>query len=46
MKKKKQNDRDVFKYRWFVVKNGVLSYYIDRKVYYTHLNECMLAMGV
>ena len=32
MKKKRQSDSDVFRERWFVVKNGVLSYYRDRKV--------------
>ena len=32
MKKKRQSDSDVFRERLFVVKNGVLSYYRDRKV--------------
>ena len=31
-KKKLQTDSDVFNYRWFVVKDGVLSYYKDRNV--------------
>ena len=32
MKKKRQSESDVFRERWFVVKNGVLSYYRDKKV--------------
>ena len=31
-KKKRQSDSDVLRERWFVVKNGILSYYRDRKV--------------
>jgi hypothetical protein len=31
MKKKRQSESDVFRERWFVVKNGVLSYYRDKK---------------
>ena len=32
MKKKRQNDSDVLRDRWFVVKNGILSYFRDKKV--------------
>ena len=32
MKKKRQSESDVFRERWFVVKDGVLSYYRDKKV--------------
>ena len=31
-KKKLQVDSDVYQDRWFVISNGVLSYYRDRKV--------------
>jgi hypothetical protein len=31
MKKKRQTESDVFRERWFVVKNGVLSYFRDRR---------------
>lgn len=42
MKKKRQNDSDVLRDRWFVVQNGILSYYRDKRVGLLCICICVL----